>query len=104
VAKYRKKGGVVDAVQWFKNGDHPDDDCSSQGEGHVVRYYRHPILVGNAMCAMCRYTMHVHGWIEMHREGGRVVCPGDFIVTDAKGERYPCKPDVFAATFEPVEP
>lgn len=29
--------------------------------------------------------------------------PGDWIIRDVKGECYPCKPDVFAATYEPVE-
>jgi hypothetical protein len=30
------------------------------------------------------------------------VCPGDWIITGVKGERYPVKPDIFAATYEPV--
>jgi len=28
---------------------------------------------------------------------------GDYIITGVAGERYPCKPDIFAATYEPVE-
>ena len=28
---------------------------------------------------------------------------GDWIIRGVKGELYPCKPDVFAATYEPVE-
>lgn len=47
--------------------------------------------------------MHDHGWIDT-LEGGHIVCPGDFIITGVKGERYPCKPDIFAATYEPVHP
>ena len=27
---------------------------------------------------------------------------GDWIITGVKGEKYPCKPDVFARTYEPV--
>lgn len=27
---------------------------------------------------------------------------GDYIITGVKGERYPCKPDIFEATYEPV--
>lgn len=42
--------------------------------------------------------MHVHGWIDT-LEGGHIVCPGDWIVTGVQGERYPVKPDIFAATF-----
>ncbi len=28
---------------------------------------------------------------------------GDWIITGIQGERYPCKPDIFAATYEEVE-
>jgi hypothetical protein len=27
---------------------------------------------------------------------------GDWIITGVKGEQYPCKPDVFEKTYEPV--
>jgi hypothetical protein len=27
---------------------------------------------------------------------------GDWIISGIKGELYPCKPDIFAATYEPV--
>lgn len=29
--------------------------------------------------------------------------PGDWIITGVKGEQYPCKPDVFEKTYEPVD-
>jgi hypothetical protein len=29
--------------------------------------------------------------------------PGDWIIKGVKGEFYSCKPDIFAATYEPVE-
>ncbi len=28
---------------------------------------------------------------------------GDWIITGIKGEQYPCKPDIFEATYEAVE-
>jgi len=28
--------------------------------------------------------------------------PGDWIITGVKGEQYPCKPDIFEATYERV--
>lgn len=46
--------------------------------------------------------MHNHGWIDT-LEGGHIVCPGDWIITGVKGENYPCKPDIFEMTYEPVE-
>jgi hypothetical protein len=72
--KFRKKPVVIDATRWFKFGDHPD----------VAQY------------------MNGSGWIET-LEGGHVVTPGDWVITGVKGEHYPCKPDIFEATYEPAE-
>jgi hypothetical protein len=36
-------------------------------------------------------------------EGTHTAQPGDFIICGVKGEIYPCKPDIFAATYEAVE-
>ena len=36
-------------------------------------------------------------------EGPLLARVGDWIITGVKGERYPCKPDIFEATYEPVE-
>lgn len=35
-------------------------------------------------------------------EGAMLAVPGDFIIKGVKGEFYPCKPDIFEATYEPV--
>ncbi len=108
MAKYRKKLVVIEATQWFENGDHPEDfltrihtemGASFMSEGKIVRYYRHPYISGEDRCGHCNEIMHIHGWIDIH-ENGRVVCPGDWIITDEKGEIYPCKPDIFEMTFD----
>lgn len=36
-------------------------------------------------------------------EGPMRADPGDWIIRGIKGEYYPCKPDIFDATYEPVE-
>lgn len=36
-------------------------------------------------------------------EGRMKVSPGDWIIKGVKGEFYPCKPDIFEATYEKVE-
>ena len=36
-------------------------------------------------------------------EGTMHADPGDYIITGVKGERYPCKPDIFEQTYEKVE-
>lgn len=122
MAKWRKKPVVIDATQWFKNGDHPlDYSVDHDGfendelvkipkekrrelgwEGDIVRYYRSPALDGQATCKHCGQITHVHGWIDT-LEGGHIVCPGDYIITGIKGEMYPCKADIFLATYEPAE-
>lgn len=113
MAKYRKKPVVIEANQWFKNGDHPEDNATEMfdypdgqkpraiKEGEIVRHYRHPDTPGNYQCDTCGNKMHGHGWIET-LEGGHIVCPGDWIITGVAGERYPCKPDIFEQTYEPV--
>lgn len=35
-------------------------------------------------------------------EGNMRASPGDFIIRGIKGEYYPCKPDIFEATYEVV--
>lgn len=36
-------------------------------------------------------------------EGEMVARRGDWIIKGVRGEFYPCKPDIFEATYEPVE-
>jgi hypothetical protein len=119
--KFRKLPVVIEATQWHKNGDHPlDYSVVHQGfeggkmrkfppserkakfwEGDIVRYFRHPAVIGETACKHCGVRMHDHGWIDT-LEGGHIVCPGDWIITGVKGEHYPCKPDIFTATYEAV--
>ena len=118
---YRKKPVVIEAHQWWKNGDHPDDyknpirrpegsvevnyppsyQKEKDWEGQVVRRFRTPDSDGK-LCEKCTRSMNDHGWIDT-LEGGHIVCPGDWIITGVAGERYPCKPDIFEATYEKVE-
>ncbi len=36
-------------------------------------------------------------------EGVMHASPGDWIITGVQGEQYPCKPDIFAASYKEVE-
>lgn len=104
MAKYRKKPVVIEAVQWRHHGDHPEVGVYGyQASGD------NPL--GATTCCGCGGEMHLklsqavyhtHGWIKT-LEGGHVVCPGDWIICGVAGEFYPCKPDIFAATYELVE-
>jgi hypothetical protein len=35
-------------------------------------------------------------------DGDHLARPGDWIIRGVKGELYPCKPDIFVMTYEPV--
>lgn len=112
--RFKKMPIVVKATQWFKNGDHPEDDVfrpfedtgkipDKPREGAVVGYYRSAFSPGGQdMCSRCGELMYTHGQLRAP-EGNHVVCPGDWIITDLKGECRPCKPDIFEASYEEVE-
>ena len=88
--EYRKKPVVIEATQWwgFRDGPH------NLG---VVPYIPKAIC-----CKKCSLSLGVHGWIDT-LEGGHIVCPKDWIITGVKGEKYPCKPDIFEMTYELVK-
>ena len=94
--KFKKKPVIIEATQWFKNGDHPDD--GDKGEGKIVRYYDDPETSGHRDCGICGRFMQEHGLI-FTLEGSHIVCPRDWIITGIQGEHYPCKPDIFEATY-----
>jgi hypothetical protein len=77
---FRKKPVVIEAVQWFKPGDHPSVEKTDIGIAE--RCVVHAVLT---------------------LEGPMIVTPGDWIIKGVKGEHYPCKPDIFAATYDMVE-
>ena len=74
MAKFRKKPVVIEATQWFKDGDHP-------------------AVIPGKLSGMPVF------WI-VTLEGDMMVTPGDWIITGVKGEHYPCKPDIFEMTYE----
>ena len=92
MTKYRKKPVVVEAVQY--PCEHPAlRRCKCDPDQD--KYQGGPCPP--AGCSECG-----HEFIET-LEGRMRVSPGDWIITGVQGEHYPCKPDIFAATYEPVE-
>lgn len=91
--RYRKKPIEVEAVQW---------NCWA--EGHPAVELRHIGIAGDdpLYCSHCRSLTNDHGSV-MTKQGYVLVCPGDFLITTVDGETYPCKPDVFEASYERVE-
>lgn len=86
MAQYRKKPVVIEATQWFKHGDH-----------EMVKRATMAQAAGVTPCVLWEHC----GWIKT-LEGGHVVNPGDWIITGVQGEHYPCKPEIFAVTYEPA--
>ena len=78
MSQFRKKPVVIDAAQWF-------------AKGHL------PVW---AQLSAVEHADHVD--IETI-EGPMRASAGDWIIRGIKGEIYACKPDIFAATYEPVE-
>ena len=94
--QFRKKPVVIEAVLW--NGR--DDDS---GIGEMFRF------LGELPHAPD--DLHVHSGLGYTPADGKLAIPtlegtitaspGDWIIKGVKGEFYPCKPDIFAATYEP---
>lgn len=84
--KYRKRPVIVDAVQWWPGVEVPGvvmRTTAIGGKGHgIIPVPSQPVVE----------TL----------EGDMHVSPGDYIITGVKGERYPCKPDIFELTYEMV--
>ncbi len=97
---YRKKPVVVKAERW-KSHFHSRDNGSILN--NVLTMAAVPeITPGDGPCQNCGTARVTHGWVKT-LEGGHIVCPGDWIIQGVKGEFYPCKPDIFEATYDPVD-
>jgi hypothetical protein len=86
MAKYRKKPVVIDAIQW-----------TGQNTYDVFQFCKDlPVVVE---------TNHgtEFGWLIIPTlEGKHYARPSDWIIKGVKGEFYPCKPDIFEATYDPA--
>lgn len=109
--KYRKKPALTEATQWFQNGDHPQDrsvevkrsgGSPTLSEGQVVKHFRRLHIPGGRFCPDCGNVMHKHGLLE-GLNGEETVCPGDYVITNLKGQYYVLKPEVFEAQYEPYD-
>jgi len=86
MAKYRKRPVVVEAVQ-FTGTQESIDEVFRMGD-----------LSDRPMTAEVSPTRLAIETLE----GTMRADVGDWIIRGVKGECYPCKPDIFAATYEEV--
>jgi len=82
--KFRKKPVVIDAWQW-----------NNQPSRHWPEWL--------ACDPQDRITLSGLGFCIHTMEGVMIAEIGDWIIKGIKGELYPCKPDIFEATYERVE-
>jgi hypothetical protein len=80
--KFRKKPVVVEAIQWTRNNVQECWDFC-------------PPLLSETYRANGQLTIPT-------LEGKMAANTNDWIIKGVKGEFYPCKPDIFEATYDPV--
>jgi hypothetical protein len=92
---------VVEAEQWFPGKEIDGVFMGKQtADGKWVYPDEMPLFYDDEYGH--RHIQHPSwAWIRT-LEGGHVVSKGEYIITGIKGERYPCKPDVFEETYEKV--
>jgi hypothetical protein len=101
MAKYRKKPVVIEAVQllwstWAEMCEHAGVGYLEDGKpsGTYVDADNQPVSGGgDGRIAIAIPTL----------EGTMIGVENDWIIKGVKGELYPCKPDIFEATYELVE-
>jgi hypothetical protein len=95
--KYRKKPIIVEA-EVYKPGMEDGWHCSLHGCENLDQC---DIICGSKLKRnySCAYFVPYIQTLE----GGLNISKGDYIVTGIKGEKYPCKPDIFMNTYEKVE-
>lgn len=104
MAKFRKKPVVIEAVQF-----------TGKNVLEVMTFIMgHPPTLGSDMAHekwddYCRIAERDGIHIKTLEDGPKSqvshwAMPGDWVIKGVQGEFYPCKPDIFAATYEPEEP
>lgn len=90
MTKFRKKPVEIEAVQFGLA------TTRAEAWSWAVRNQ----LPGRSIRAVT--DRHGHGLLIETLEGEMRANEGDWIIKGVAGELYPCKPDIFEATYEPV--
>lgn len=89
--KYRKKPVVIETVQW--TGSNLKEIIAFTGLHESARKWT---------WAEYEAVVAKDGLKIFTLEGPLMATVGDWIIKGVKGELYPCKPDIFEATYEAV--
>ena len=82
---FRKKPIVIEAIQYNASPPNCAEICAWADIEHLP----------DDQCGCVPITIST-------LEGDMEAQPGDWVIKGVKGEFYPCKPDIFAATYEPA--
>jgi len=105
--KFRKKPVVIDA--WLFDGSGAsfrrivDEAVGKQITIASQDKYGQPVVTFTTRSgALAQFILAEDTIVIPTLEGDMEAGPGDWIIRDVKGELYPCKPDIFEATYEAV--
>ena len=103
MAKFKKRPVIIDAVKVTAVDFNPSADPMFDG----LPFSELPMWIVDALR---EETVVPRGddrdyavWDIKTLEGTMTAEPGDWIIKGVQGELYPCKPDIFRATYEPAE-
>lgn len=88
--RFRKKPVVIEAVRW--NGDNLREVIDFTGRHESADAWTWEFF---------EEVVRTNGLKIFTLEGSHMATVGDYIIKGVKGECYPCKPDIFAMTYEP---
>lgn len=92
--RFKRKPLLVTAERFFKIGD-----------AGVTKLWE---KAKTEICEVCGHPINEHGKVQTAYRTCRMkkcyhtACPGDWIIIGVKGEKYPCKPDIFELSYEYV--
>lgn len=89
--KYKKKPIVIEAFQWTAGPDQTEDP-----EWIVEAIRQGTVTVANSGSENVSLQIKT-------LEGVMTASVDDWIIQGIHGEIYPCKPDIFTASYEPAE-
>lgn len=95
MAKYCKKPVVIEAVKYAGKGNL--EALPGDVRGEVPEWLWEAFAEGTA-----HSTNGTDPLVIKTLEGDHIASPGDYIIQGVQGELYPCKPDIFEQTYEPV--
>ena len=91
--RYRKKPIEIEAVEYASDGN-----FHRRYKGQVPDWLWVAFETGTITTTNGNDPLFIHTL-----EGKLTISPGDWIIRGVQGEIYPCKPDIFEATYEKVE-